>query len=112
MSWVGRKRAPLLGAGTDWVEAVRRYSALGRSNTRARWVRALPWAYVPERSAGWNAQWLELRALVLELEAGIHPDPCPTAMHWGGRTDPRKVWMVNAPCALPTVNTFYAVRRR
>jgi len=47
------------------------------------------------------------------LLAGELADPCPRALHWGGRgIDAPHGRMVPAACSQPTANRFYALARR
>jgi len=55
-----------------------------------------------------------LRAtLALAASYQTRPDPCPHAMHWGGRTDRPRKGQVPAACAAQgySANTLYMVSR-
>lgn len=96
--------------GTTWLHALRSYSVLEHVHTvRAVEVRAFPWGDVPGQGAAFNARWAALRAFVERVVAGDVADPCPRAVHWGGRMDVPRGKMIPARCAAPTANTFYAV---
>lgn len=107
--WVASKRAKQ--AGCELEEMLLAYSAIDANTARAREVRTYGWGDVPGMPARWNARWLKLRELVTDVLAGEYKDPCPRAMHWGGKMDSAKPGMVPARCAAATANTFYAVRR-
>lgn len=98
MLHVARKRAALLG--TTWQQELRAYSSLHRSSSaRARAIRAMRWADIPE----------PLQELVSAFARGQIPDPCPRALHWGSRTDPPRGRMVPVRCTSSMVNVFYAL---
>lgn len=87
---VARKRAAR--SGQQWLDALRAYSVLERSQTpRAREVRALPWGDVEDKGTRWNEQWAQLRDLVVSFAAGSVPDPTPGATQWGSRILPADV---------------------
>lgn len=69
------------------------------------------------RPSGWpaNARWSKHKAKWLKIHARIGawargevPDPCPTAVHFGGGMDPPQGTMVPAVC-IGSVSRFWAV---
>jgi hypothetical protein len=107
--YVTRKRARR--AERPWLDMLHDYSAIDAKTPRAEETRAFPWGDIPNKSARFNRRWQRLRNLVVEFAQGRHPNPCPHAVHWGGTMDHAKGRMVRARCAVPTVNTFYVLKK-
>lgn len=107
--WVYRKRAAR--AGVDWFGVMRRYSEPLKGKTaRSREILTYPWGDVPGKSARFNRNWTKLRELATRLVAGEVPDPCPEAIHFGGRMDVLRPGTIPARCAAQglTANTLIA----
>lgn len=103
---VARKRAERVQG--NWLDVLRRYSAVDARNARARAVRRWPWGDVPGKGEAFNALWAQLRELVTETLAGEHEDPCPRAIGWGGPMDPVRAGQRPVRCKVRTRNWFYA----
>lgn len=118
LAWVLHKRAhqrnePLIDTVHAYCKAL---------TGRRVWIRHLPPEAGPDTPAprGWPAtvSWVRHRrhwraALALAATYHTQPDPCPHAMHWGGRGDKIRPRQVPAECAAQgwTHNTLLAVTR-
>lgn len=109
--WVIYKRAER--AERQWLDVLRDYSTLYEGATsRAREIRRYPWGDVRHETRAFNDAWQEQRTYAADIFLGVVPDPCPAAVHWGGRSDPRPPGFVQVECSRPTVNLMYRVARR
>lgn len=88
-------------AGISPVAMLAKYSSFDRTHTaRAERIRRSP--PMPK-----------LERLAEELLRGARADPCPNAVHWGGRgIDPPHGRMIPARCSRTTANHFYALARK
>lgn len=89
------------------VRAYCQYSKAWRP--RARAVLLLP-RIVDSKYRRWKRVWAELDRWVLKFVAGRIPDPCPRAIHWSGKTDPRPGPSLVALNCGRTLNTFFRWR--
>ena len=114
IAWVLSKRWHAHGRprGRSYLELVRTYSSplTGRSR-RARTTQQLPWGPLTGRLAAVSRHWLRTLRLVEAWGRGDVPDPCPRAVHWGGRGDSPQGAMVRVCAGLGTANILYAVER-
>ena len=90
-----------------FAEYMQLYSAVWKtSSPRTKAIRALPWG---EHEGRWGGEkWDRARAFVEDFAAGKVDDPCPRALHWGGRTDTAHTRWEVEECG-ETANTFYTV---
>lgn len=108
-TWIAKKRAPILGV--SWTRAMTMYSAIMKKNPRADDARKFPWGDIKNRDSEFNARWRGLRELITLIASNVYEDPCPKALHWGGKIDPQKPGMFKTQCIIKTINTFYGVMK-
>ncbi len=105
------KRARVLDY--QWFDMLYAYSAMYEEKTkRAREISRYPWGDVPGKGEQFNVQWADQRVYAIVIFLGAVPDPCPDAVHWGGRTDRRPEHFIQVACSPPTANRFYKLARR
>ena len=116
MAWVHYKRARILNHRFETM--VRTYSFAVREGYQRRrpwllhlrydghepdeWYARLPWRRYKDR-------WLTMLDEVKAWAKGERPDPCPTALHYGGRTiDAQPTGYVDAGCLPESEQIFWA----
>lgn len=112
MSWVLAKRWGIrhkTRPEESFAAFVKKFASVWKVDTsRAKILRQLVWgkSALPKRR---RRVWADAQDFVLRWQAGRVPDPCPTALNWGGTMDvPVGQWEpVN--CGR-TRNIFYALR--
>lgn len=78
-------------------EMARRYCSMFKVDTpRTRWLRQLKWdslerpdSFPPQLWGRYKLQWQRACHVALLVAAGVLPDPCPTAWHFGSLQDGR-----------------------
>jgi len=94
VAWVYATRARSSSKGFGWM--LRRYSAAIRAPglKRQPWIgeimdhrRPLSWPRGPRWTGLHDRAWLDVVELVDGFEAGLVPNPCPEANHYGGPID-------------------------
>lgn len=119
LAWVLKKRSR--ASGRTLYETVKAYCAgMGEAVTaRQAWLHELPADGVtrPEHwpdAASWEKhapRWRRVLMLADAWMGGLHPDPCPRAIHFGGTMDKPRGRM-RAVCArLPTASRLFEVSR-
>ena len=109
--WVIYKRA----GATDrqWLDVLHDQSALyAGSSPRARAIASYPWGDAPGATDEFNRAWENQCQYAIDIFLGTVADPCPTAAHWAGRTDPPPTGFIEVACREPTVNLMYRVGGR
>jgi len=113
-------------SGLSWIAMARRYSTRVYDAERTGSRRYLPHLRLDGRRprhwpeghswARYRPRWLALVDHSRAVVAGEVEDPCPGALHWGGRMDDHRAvragWS-RVECSAPTLNRFWdGVRRR
>jgi hypothetical protein len=95
-----------------FVDMLRAYSKLYEGTSQRKiFIRAFPWGDLSGESESFQRSWMRLRMYALTLLLGVVPDPCPKAIHWGGRSDPQPAGFVEVECSRPVQNRMYRIER-
>lgn len=119
IAWVYATRYKRIGRAGKFENIIKKYSAAvkQKSTHKRPWILFLNLkATRPERwpdKLNWKIHrplWLDILSSLDEWAKGKHPNPVPTANHYGGPMDrPRNAWVKITPInGLKFGNTFYS----